>query len=36
MSTLDTGRDRWAMRIIAGVSLAVVGLFHIVIIVVFL
>jgi putative membrane protein len=26
MSTLDTGRDRWAMGVIAGVSLAVVGL----------
>ena len=26
MSTLEPGRDRWAMRIIAGVSLAVVGL----------
>ena len=26
MSTLESARDRWAMRVIAGVSLAVVGL----------
>ena len=26
MSTLERARDRWAMRIIAAVSLAVVGL----------